>query len=109
MEFKVKKCYLCGLPYAKADRWNPDAMGETERLHCSLQCNRMYRIAYASDPTLRIEHAIKRAQDALAEGAEGLRAVELRLRITSLKRSLKIKKARAAEARALKSTSSQAS
>lgn len=102
MNYKVKKCYLCGLRFAKAESWNPDQTGVTERLHCSLQCNRMYRIAYASDATLRIEHAIKRAEDALDEGAGGLRAVELRLRVRMLKRSLKKEKARAAEARALK-------
>lgn len=102
MGFKIKKCYLCGLPFAKAGRWNPDQTGMVERLHCSLQCNRMYRVAYASDSTLRLEHALKRALDALDAGAEGLRAVELRLRVASLKRSLKKEKARAAEARALK-------
>jgi len=52
----------------------------------------MYRIAYQSDPTLRIEHSIKRAQDALRDGAEGTRAIELRLRIAALKRSLRQKK-----------------
>lgn len=102
MEFKVKKCYLCGLAFSKPHTWNPDQTGVVERLHCSLKCNRMYRIAYASDSTLRLEHALKKAQDALDEGAEGLRAVELRLRIATLKRSLKKQKARAAEARALK-------
>lgn len=102
MSYKIKKCYLCGLPFAKPDQWNPDNSGVVERLLCSLQCDRMYRIAYASDPTLRIEHAIKRAQDELNEGAEGLRAVELRLRVRMLKRSLKKEKARATKARALK-------
>lgn len=102
MDFKVKHCYTCGLAYAKPDQWNPDRSGVVKRLHCSLKCDRLYRIAYASDPTLRLEHAIKLAKDELSEGAEGLRAVELRLRVATLKRSLKREKARAAEARALK-------
>jgi len=41
---------------------------------------------------LRIEHAVKRAQDELSRGAEGSRAIELRLRIAALKRSLKQRK-----------------
>jgi hypothetical protein len=85
---------MCDLSFCRADKWNPDNTGVTERLHCSLKCERMYRIAYASDATLRIEHAIKRAQDELGSKAEGIRAIELRLRVASLKRSLKqIKKA----------------
>lgn len=93
---------MCGLPFVKPDRWNPDRSGVVERLHCSLRCDRLYRIAYASDHTLRLEHAIKRAQDALEGGAEGLRAVELRLRISTLKRSLKKEKARMQRIRASK-------
>lgn len=91
---KVKNCYLCGVAFFKGETWNPDQTGVTERLHCSLRCNRMYRIAYYSDATLRLEHAIKRAQDGLRNGANGTRAIELRLRIAALKRSLRqIKKA----------------
>ena len=92
---RVKNCYLCGIQFFKEETWNPDNSGVVERLCCSLKCDRMYRIAYDSDATLRLEHAIKRAQDALRDGADGTRAIELRLRIASLKRSLKeIKKAR---------------
>lgn len=96
---RIKKCYCCGLTFAKPERWNPDQTGLVERLHCSLRCERLYRIALASDHTLRIEHAIKRAEDALRDGAEGLRAIELRLRVKALKRSLKREKARLASAR----------
>jgi len=89
---RVKNCYLCGIQFFKAETWNPDNSGVVERLCCSLKCDRMYRIAYQSDPTLRIEHSIKRAQDALRDGAEGTRAIELRLRIAALKRSLRQRK-----------------
>jgi hypothetical protein len=57
----------------------------------------MYRIAYASDATLRIEHAIKRAQDELRDGANGSRAIELRLRVRGLKRSLRALKKQKAQ------------
>lgn len=91
---KVKSCYLCNVAFAKPDKWNPDQTGVTERLHCSLLCNRMYRMAYASDATLRLEHSMRRAQDELDAGASGSRAIELRLRVANIKRSLKkIKKA----------------
>lgn len=93
---------MCGLPFMKPDQWNPDRSGVVKRLHCSLQCDRMYRIAYASDHILRLEHALKRAQDELNEGANGVRAVELKLRVRALKRSIKKEKAQATEARALK-------
>jgi len=87
---KVKHCYLCNVAFAKPDKWNPDQTGVTERLHCSLKCNRMYRIAYASDPTLRIEHSIRRAQDSLNTAAlPKSKQIELRLRIANLKRSLR--------------------
>lgn len=89
---RVKNCYLCGIQFFKAETWNPDNSGVAERLCCSLKCDRMYRIAYDSDATLRLEHAIKRAQDALRDGAEGTRAIELRLRIAALKRSLRQRK-----------------
>lgn len=88
----VKNCYLCDLPFEKKHTWKPDGFPETERLHCSKRCFRMYRIAYASDASLRIEHAVKRAQDELSRGAEGSRAIELRLRIATLKRSLRQRK-----------------
>lgn len=96
---RIKTCYTCNLPFAKANTWNPDKTGITERLHCSLKCSRLYRIAYTSDSTLRIEHAIRRAQDELNGKADGVRAIELRLRIRALKRSLKREKARLAEAK----------
>lgn len=80
---------MCGLPYAKPHMWNPDRSGVTERLHCSLRCSRMYRIAYVSDHTLRLEHAIKRANDELDNNPTKAKAIELRLRIRSLKRGLK--------------------
>lgn len=97
---RIKHCYTCKLPFDKPPKWNPDNTGVVERLHCSLKCERMYRIAYLSDHTLRLEHAIRRAQDELSEGADGTRAIELRLRVGSLKRVLReIKKAQRASAR----------
>ena len=89
---RIKHCYTCRLPFDKPPKWNPDNTGVVERLHCSLKCERMYRIAYLSDHTLRLEHAVKRAQDELSRGAEGSRAIELRLRIAALKRSLRQRK-----------------
>jgi hypothetical protein len=95
----TKQCYMCNLPYLKPERWSPDGAIKIERLHCSKQCYRMYKIAYMSDQSLRVEHSIRRAQDELLKGTHKERASylrrwirELRNRLTHIKRANKVRR-----------------
>lgn len=90
MEYAVKECYMCRLPYSKPERWSPDGHINIERLQCSLRCFRMYRVAYESDNAFRLEHAIQRARDERREmGEEHARFRELGKWIRSLEKRLR--------------------
>lgn len=92
----MKTCYLCNVPFYKSDTWSPTKLGKEPRLHCTRKCYFMYRIAYQSDPTLRIEHAIRRAEEQLALPQAWGNKTALKKRIKEFKAALKRLKTKAA-------------
>jgi len=86
---KTKQCYLCNLPYEAKDTWSPDGSINIKRIHCSKRCYRMYKIAYMSDNSFRIEHSIKKAKEELSDKNIALeRQTELKKWIRALERRL---------------------
>lgn len=73
---------MCNLPF-EGEKWSPDGHLNIDKTHCSKQCFRMYKVAYASDNAFRIEHAIRRARESLSTAPESAQK-ELRQWIKTL-------------------------
>lgn len=85
----TKTCYMCRLTYEAKDTWSPDGASNIKRLHCSKRCYRMYKVAYMSDNSFRIEHSIRKAREELKDqNIPNERQTELRKWIRALERRL---------------------
>lgn len=80
---------MCRLAYEAKDTWSPDGASNIKRLHCSKRCYRLYKVAYMSDNSFRIEHSIRKArEELLAANTPSERQAELSKWIKTLERRL---------------------